>query len=132
MPYFRGNFDMTLHEYPFYGLGIVAFSIAQSDGEIQQRERRELMHLIKDWSERVDVGFSGVEVIFELLTKNRKYDVLTYDKGMEYIRKGKEYLTPQLKEKFVFLVNDIAHSFPPVTENERAVVERFQQDLKHL
>ncbi len=119
---------MTLNEYPFYGLGIVAFSIALSDGDIQQRERRELMHLIEDWSERVDVGFKGAEVIFALLTKTHKYDVLTYEKGMDYIRKGKEYLTPQLKEKFVFLVNDVAHSFPSVTDDERAIVERF----KHL
>lgn len=123
---------MTLHEYPYYGLGIVAYCVANSDGSIQQRERRELMNLVESWSKQIETGFNVSEVIFSILTKTNKYEVLTYEKGLEYIRKGREHLSPKLKERFIFLINDIAHSFPPVTEEERQILERFENDLKHL
>lgn len=123
---------MQLHEYPFYGLGIIAFAMAQSDGAVQHRERRELMNIVKDWSERHDVDFDVAEIIFTLLSKNKANEVLTYEKGMEYIRKGKQSISAQMVEKFIFLINDVAHAFPPVTSEERTMLENFSHDMKNL
>lgn len=123
---------MELHEYPFYGLGVIAFAMAQSDGVVQHRERRELMSIVKEWSDRHEVDFDVAEIIFSLLSKNKTNEVLTYDKGMDYIRKGKQSLSAQMIEKFIFLINDVAHAFPPVTNEERILLDKFTHDMKNL
>lgn len=123
---------MEIREYPFYGIGILAYVVAASDGEIQQRERRELMEVIHDWSENIEVEFDVAEIIFSILTKSKHTDELTYDRGLQYILKGKDYMTNKLKEKFVFLLQDVAHAFPPVTEGEKAIVSRFEKDIKAI
>ena len=123
---------MEAREYPFYGIGIIAFSMASADGEIQGRERNELKSILNEWSSTVEADFDVTEIIFELLVKIADPKDLTYDKGMHYIRMGSEYLTENLKEKFVFLINDVAHAFPPVTKEESDVIEKFREDIKHL
>ena len=123
---------MEIKGYPYYGSGIIAFAVAESDGIIQQRERRELMNLVREWSETIEVTFDIAEIIFSLLAKTNRARSLDYETGLEYIRKGRDYMTPQLKGRFVFLINDIAHSFPPDTAAEKELVKRFEKDLKHL
>ncbi|MEX2597461.1 MAG: hypothetical protein WEC59_11080 [Salibacteraceae bacterium] len=123
---------MEIKEYPFYGLGIIAFCVAESDGEIQQRESRELKEIIHQWNESINTDFDVTEIIFSILAKTKGNDELSYEKGMKYISTGKEEMTESLKEKFILLINDIAHAFPPVTESELAILNRFRTDLKHL
>lgn len=123
---------MEAREYPFYGIGIIDFSMASADGEIQRRERNELKAILQEWSEQVESEFDVTGIIFELLVKVADPKDLTYDKGLHYIKMGSEYLTENLKEKFVFLIDDIAHAFPPVTSEEKAVITKFREDIKHL
>jgi hypothetical protein len=123
---------MEAREYPFYGVGIIAFTMANMDRVIQGRERNELRQLIHEWSERVEVGFDVTEIIFELFVKNARPEELTYERGMHYIKLGREFLTESMKEKFIFLIKDIAHSFPPVTPAELALIKKFETDVKPL
>jgi len=55
-----------------------------------------------------------------------------YEAGMKQIRLGSQNLTQSLKERFVFLVNDIAHAFPPVTDDEKALLKKFEEDLHDI
>ncbi|NQV52818.1 MAG: hypothetical protein HQ500_06525 [Flavobacteriales bacterium] len=123
---------MEAKEYPFYGIGIIAFSMASADGVIQGRERHALQEMLREWSDQVEVGYDVTEIIFHLFVKTASPEELTYERGMHYITLGKDYLTERIKEKFIFLINDVAHSFPPVTEVERALIKRFRADIKHL
>ena len=123
---------MEAREYPFYGIGIIAYSMASADGEIQGRERNELKSILQEWSAEIESEFDVTEIIFELLVKVADPKDLTYDKGLHYIKLGSEYLNENLKEKFIFLIDDIAHSFPPVTSEEKAVIDKFREDIKHL
>lgn len=123
---------MESREYPFYGIGIIAYGVASADGVIQGREKLELQSMIREWSKEVEVGFDVTEIIFTLFVKTADPKDLTYEKGLEYIRRGRSHLTERLKEKFVFLINDIAHAFPPVTDQEKALVRRLKSDLKSL
>ena len=123
---------MEAKEYPFYGIGIIAYTMARADGEIQGREIHELKQIIHEWSDRIEVDFDVTEIIFNLFVKNARAEELTYERGIHYIRLGHEYLNESLKEKFNFLIKDIAHSFPPVTEAEQSLIKRFESDIKHL
>lgn len=123
---------MEAREYPFYGIGIIAFAMASADGEIQGRERNELRSIIHDWSERIEADFDVTEIIFDLFVKTAPVEDLSYEKGMHYLKLGKQYLNESMKEKFAFLLNDIAHAFPPVTPEEKALIKQFESDIKHL
>lgn len=123
---------MEAREYPYYGIGIIAFAMASADGEIQGREKHELNEMIKEWSDQVEADFDVTEIIFHLFVKTANPKELTYERGMHYIKMGKEYLTERMKEKFIFLINDVAHAFPPVTKEEQDLIKRFKADIKHL
>ncbi len=123
---------MTAKEHLFYGLGMVAHAVAKADGKIQEEEKRELHDLVTEWASQLDEDYDTTEIIFSVL-KNRQPDYdQGYTEGLKNIRLGDQYLTEAMKEKFVFLIQDIARAFPPITMEEHAVIERFKKDIEAL
>ena len=120
---------MTARDYLFYGLGMVAHSVAKADGKIQEEEKRELHDLITQWAEQFDEGYDITEIIFRVLKDQQPDYQEGYQQGLKYIRLGDNHLTEGLKEKFVFLIRDVARAFPPVTMEEKNMIERFKKDL---
>lgn len=123
---------MEAREHLFYGLGIVAFAVARADGEIQPAERQELHDIITQWSSQIDSDFDISEIIFSVLKKSKPRLNEGFETGMKYIRLGENHLNEGLKEKFVFLIRDIAHAFPPVTVGEEQIIRRFEAALAQL
>lgn len=123
---------MDAQQHAFYGLGIIAFVAAKADGEIQMSERKELHHIIKTWSDHVEANFDIAEIIFSIILKTKHHEEVSYENGMKYMRLGSNHLDEALKEKFLFLIQDIVHSSPFVTEEEKALVKRFKADLHQL
>lgn len=123
---------MDAQEHLFYGLGMVAYAVASADGSIQASERRELHEIIDRWTKTIDTDFDVSEVIFSVLSKNESIVSTGFDEGMKYIRLGSNHLTERLKERFIYLIQDIAHAFPPVTSEEEDVVTRFKRTLHDL
>lgn len=123
---------MEAQQHAFYGLGIIAFVAANADGEIQMSERKELHRIIENWSDNVEANFDIAEIIFSIIIKNKHYEEMSYENGMKYIRLGSNYLDESLKEKFLFLIQDIVHSATPVTGEEKVLVKRFKADLHQL
>ena len=124
---------MDARELPFYGLGMIAFAMASSDGRIQANERNELHNIVSEWSDNFEQDFDIAEIIFSVLKKTPPMNMKDgYENGMKQIRLGSDHLTPYLKEKFLFLINDIAHAFPPVTDDEKALLEQFEDDLNDI
>lgn len=95
-------------------------------------ERKELHNIIKSWSNNVEANFDIAEIIFSIILKTTHYEEISYESGMKYIRLGSNHLDESLKEKFLFLIQDIVHSGPPVVEAEKALVKRFKADLHDL
>ena len=124
---------MDARELPFYGLGMIAFAMAGSDGRIQAHERNELHNIIQEWSDNFEQDCDIAEIIFSVLKKSPPLNLDDgYEAGMKQIRLGSQNLTQSLKERFVFLVNDIAHAFPPVTDDEKALLKKFEEDLHDI
>lgn len=123
---------MDAQEHLFYGLGMIAYAVAYADGDIQASERNELRDIINVWAESIDSDFDVSEIIFSVLTKTKPSLQEGFDTGMKQIELGSHHLNERLKEHFVYLIQDIAHAFPPVTAEEEEVVKRFKQALRDL
>lgn len=123
---------MDAQEYLFYGLGIIAYSVARADGTIQASEERELHDLVAEWSSKYSGDFDVTEIIFSVLKKSKPSLNQGFEEGIRYMKLGSNYLTEQMKEHFVYLIQDIAHSFPPVTERETSIIKRFKEELTDL
>ncbi|GAB4377006.1 MAG: hypothetical protein Kow0075_04850 [Salibacteraceae bacterium] len=123
---------MDAKQHLFYGLGIICFAVARADGEIQPEERNELREIIEEWTDRYAQDYDITEIIFSILSKSKPGMDEGFEVGMKHIRLGSEYLNEQLKEHFVYLVEDIARAFPPVTGSEQELVSRFRQELSNI
>lgn len=123
---------MTAKEHLFYGLGIIAHVVARADGIIQADEKNELRELVEEWVSQLDVDYDITQIIFRVIDNRPTDNEEAYNLGMKYIRLGDQHLTESMKEKFVFLIRDVAHAFPPVTEEEKAMIDRFRSDLEKL
>jgi uncharacterized tellurite resistance protein B-like protein len=123
---------MSPRENLYYAAGELAYVVALADGEVQPEERKKFSELAK----RVlgEGGSDGVDItgiIFQLLDKRKKKSdsETTYRWALETIRTNGHYLSPALKEKFIQFLEQVAESFPPVTKEERVVLERFKTDI---
>jgi uncharacterized tellurite resistance protein B-like protein len=123
---------MDAREHLFYGLGIIAYAVAKADGEIQASEERELHLLIEEWSSQYAQEYDVTEIIFSVLKKSKPGLNEGFDEGMRFIKLGSNHLTEQLKEHFIYLIQDVAHSFPPVTELESDIISKFKKQISEL
>lgn len=123
---------MESREKLFYGLGLVAYSIAGADGKVQAAEKNELHSILEDWIENLEVDFEVSEIIFNIVSKSKTPFKEGFDLGMKHIRESKDYLTEKLKEKFIYLIKDIAHAYPPVTSDEKSIIESFEREINAL
>lgn len=123
---------MDAKEHLYYGLGIIAFAVANADGTIQASEKKELRELIKEWSEKYTSNYDIAEIIFTILSNSKPGLQEGFDEGMKYVKLGSNHLTEQMKEHFIYLIKDVAHSFPPVTIEEDQIIERFKIELHNL
>lgn len=111
---------------------MVAHAVAKADGTIQEEERRELHDMVNEWAAQLDGDYDITEIIFSVLKDQQFGHEERYSEGMKNIRLGDQYLTESMKEKFIFLMEDIARAFPPITPEELDLLRRFKKDLTAL
>ena len=124
---------MNAEELIFYGLGEVIYSIAKADGKVQEEEIKAMKEIVDDHLERHEFNIDYSSIIFEIL---RRDNILTskdcYSDGMKNINLGGNHFTPELKEDFLKIVEKIAESFPPNTNEEQDIITRFTIDLEKV
>jgi uncharacterized tellurite resistance protein B-like protein len=115
----------------YYALGILAYAVAKSDGEIQFEEREKLAEIIERELEH-NLDFQYAEIIFELLEKeNRQYENV-YNWALEELKKGRHFLSPEIKTQLVGVLKDIARAFGSMTIEESNIIDRFEKDLESI
>ena len=113
----------------YYALGILAYAVAKSDGEIQYEEREKLSEIIKRELEH-NLDFQYAEIIFQLLEKeDSKYENV-YNWALEELNKGRHFLTTEIRNQMIEVLQDIANAFGTVTIEESNIIEQFKKDLK--
>jgi hypothetical protein len=51
---------------------------------------------------------------------------------MKEIKTNSHYLSPELKEKFIAVMQKTAGAFPPVTNEESDIINRFKRDIENI
>lgn len=124
---------MDGRERLYYGLGLLAYAVAKADGKINQEERNKLHDIVvkdaKCQHEEIDIS----EIIFHVLNKHDSFDQeMLYSIAMKEFNANKGYLEDDMRSDFPGVLEKVARSFHPITEEENAIIERFRKDLDKL
>lgn len=122
---------MDAKQHLFYGLGHIAYAVAQADGKLQESEKQIFHRMMKEEMARVDSDFDYSDIIFQVLEKEHVDFETAYKWGMDAIRLGDYKLTPTLKWEFLDIIYKIADHFPPVSIKEQEIISRFARDLRN-
>ncbi len=124
--------EMSPIENLHYAIGMVAYSMAIADGEVQKEEHDKIRAIVEAELQNNKQSFNVSEIIFSLMEKRHHLREDTYNMAMHQIRNNSHYLSPELKQTFFDIIEKIAKAYPPVTAEERALYERFNKDMDPL
>jgi uncharacterized tellurite resistance protein B-like protein len=124
--------SMTSTQNLHYAIGELAFAVAFSDGEVQKEEREKFENIIAAELRTKHYDFDIADIIFKILDKERLDAETAYQWAMSQIKLNSHYLSPELKQASVSIMEKIAKAFPPVTGEERNLIERFKKDIEPI
>ena len=121
---------MSPQENLHYAIGELAYTVARADGEVQKEERKKFEEILREELNEGEGHEKVGEIIFKLMDKREYFDAdSTYDLAMQTIKTNSHYLSPQLKAKFMRLLEKVAEAHPPVTSEENAILRKFKADI---
>jgi uncharacterized tellurite resistance protein B-like protein len=124
---------MTPLENLHSAIGELAYAIARADGKIQKEEREKFQNIVAAELRCKDYGFNVSDIMFQILDREKFIDTDTaYEWAMKEIKINSHYLSPELKETFIRVIEKVAKAFPPVTSEESNLIERFKKDIAPL
>jgi uncharacterized tellurite resistance protein B-like protein len=125
--------EMTPIQNLHFAIGELAYSVACADGKVQREERERLLEIVNKEMEKGNYSFDISGIIFQLMDKDKSCSLgETYDSAMKQIRLNGHYLSPELKEKFIRIIERVAEAYPPVTSAEKQILERFRADIADI
>ncbi len=116
----------------FYGMGQIAYAVAQADGQVQREEREKLHAFLADEIKNIDSDFDYTDIIFQLLDKEHIDFETSYKWGIDSMRLGGHKLTTELKWEFLDLLCKVAEAYPPADKKEMEIITRFIGDLRKM
>jgi uncharacterized tellurite resistance protein B-like protein len=121
---------MTPTENLHYAIGQLAYAVAKADGAIQKEERQKFANIVAAELRCKDYDFNVTDIIFKVLEDEKFIKPKdAYDWAMKQIRTNSHYLSPELKQTFIKVMQKIAKAYPPVTIDEVSIMVRFQNDI---
>ena len=122
---------MDARDHLFYGFGQIVYAMALSDGQVQSAERDSLHRQMEEGFQKHQIDYTNTEIIFELLDKEKVFTAEeTYKEGLKNMKLGGHKMEPHYKGGFINILETIAMSFPPVTIEERHLLDHFKEDLE--
>lgn len=112
-----------------YAIGQLAYAVAFSDGKVQREERERFQSIVVSELKGKDYGFNVSDIVFQILDKDKVDSNTIYDWAMKEIRTNSHYLSPELKEKFLSVMEKVAEAYPPVSNDENSIISRFVRDI---
>ncbi len=116
----------------YYAAGLLAYSVAKADGEIQKEEREKLNGILK---EEFNNGFADTdisEIIFEILRRDKQDFETTFNWAINELKVCSHKLTPEIKSHILVIMQKVAKAFPPVTYSEEQIMNRLEMELKNI
>lgn len=110
-------------------IGQLAFAVAFSDGKVQKSEREKFHGIVTEELNNKDYSFDVSDVIFQIMEKDKMDSNTVYDWAMKEIKTNGNYLSPELKRKFVSVMEKVAAAYPPISASESNIINRFKKDI---
>jgi uncharacterized tellurite resistance protein B-like protein len=123
---------MTPVQNLHYAIGQIAYAVAMADGEVQKSERQKFHDIVAEELRCDHYGFDISGIIFQILDKDHESSAVTYQWAINQIRANSHYLSPEMKQTFINVIEKIAVAFPPVTVEEKMLIDRFQTEIRDL
>jgi len=115
-----------------YAIGELAYAVARADGAVQAQERKKFHDIVEAELRCKDYDFDLSDIIFRIMDKDQHDSQTVYNWAMHEIRTNSHYLSPQLKKTFIMVMEKVAKAYPPVTDNERKIIEQFRKDIEAI
>lgn len=123
---------MTPIENLYMALGELAYAIAKVDGSIQKGEKEKLHGILKTELDKHELNFDHTEIIFHILKKDAMNSKTAYEWALKEMRLNSHYVSEQLKQRFISVIKKVAEAFPPVTRQERELIDDFIYQVKSI
>lgn len=115
-----------------YAIGQLAFAVAYADGKIQKEEHNKFEEIVVQELQKNDYSFDVSSIVFQILERDKIDPETIYEWAMKEIKTNSHYLSPELKDKFLSVMEKIANAFPPVTRSEDNIINRFKRDIADI
>ena len=63
------------------------------------------------------------------MDKDRQSIETVYNWALKTIKTNSHYLSPELKTTFIKVMEKVAKAYPPVTQSESNLLDRFKKDI---
>jgi len=123
---------MTPTENLHYAIGEIAYAIARADGKVQKEEREKFHDIVAAELHMKDQAFNISDIIFKIMDKDKTSTKDAYNWAIEQIKVNSHYLSPQLKQTFIKVLEKVAKAYTPVTIDETDLIEKFKVDIAPL
>ncbi len=122
---------MNIEKQELYrGIAEMAYVIAKADKGLSAEERIAFQKIIQE-----ELAFDSWAALsrFELLDEVTQPSVeIAYNEAIHDFRKYKSFLTTELKEKCLRVLQKVADSCSGFSEKEALIMDRFKRDLADL
>lgn len=123
---------MTPLQNLHYAIGELAYAMACADGIVQKEERKEFHDIVAAELRCKDYDFDFSDIIFQIMEKDGQSTEVAYSMALKNIKENSHYLSPELKQTFIRVIEKIARAYPPVTPEEKSFLERFKKDIEPI
>jgi uncharacterized tellurite resistance protein B-like protein len=121
---------MTSVQNLYYAIGELAYAIAISDGMIQNEETKKFYQIVEAELRCKKYDFDIAKIIFQIMNKDKINSEDSYNRAMHQIRLNSHYLSPELKNTFIAVIEKVSRAFKPVTLEEFEMIVRFKNEIK--
>ena len=115
-----------------YAIGQLACAVAFADGKIQKEEWKKFHDIVVEELKDKNYGFDVSDIVFQIMEKDRMDTNTLYDWAIKEIQTNSHYLSPELKLKFISVIEKVASAYPPVTYSESAIITKFKKDIETI
>ena len=115
----------------YYALGLLAHAVAMADGEVQKSEIKKMHQIIAE-EIQISYNFDYSEIIFDLLERSPISAEDAFNYAFQEIDSASYYLSDDMKSDFPAILEKVARSFPPYTDEEKNWIERIKERLEKV
>ncbi len=124
--------SMTPSENIYMATGELAYAIAKADGTIQREEKEKFEEILQDeFKDRIGTS-NHAAIIFQILQKENLSADHAYRAALHELNINSHYLSAEMKEHIVHVIERVAKAFPPKIHEESILIRKFIVDVNAI